>query len=201
MTELNLLYGGDNLLSDNSVIDKKESSYSKISSQQLHQLALSNDNGVGDSMSSQQHGSGSNGNHGQQQALPPPQSQSMQIAQQQMAQQLANQQAQQIAQQQMQQQMMMPTQQMAQQQQQQSDQYRRKPEYNFIDRMNLKKTEVIKLALFSLVIVLGISIDRMLTYYLSRYISDNVLTDFQELLLRLSYPITIFLLLWIFKAI
>jgi len=199
MTELNLLYGGDNLLSDNSVIDKKESSYSKISSQQLHQLALSNDNGVGDSMSSQQHGGG-NGSNGQQQALPPPQSQSMQIAQQQMAQQLANQQAQQIAQQQMQQQMMMPTQQMAQQQQQ-SDQYRRKPEYNFIDRMNLKKTEVIKLALFSLVIVLGISIDRMLTYYLSRYISDNVLTDFQELLLRLSYPITIFLLLWIFKAI
>lgn len=196
MTELNLLYGGDNLLSDNSVIDKKESSYSKISSQQLHQLALSNDNGVGDSMSSQQQGNG--GNHGQQQSLPPPQSQSMQIAQQQMAQQLANQQAQQMAQQQMQQQMMMPTQQMAQQQ---SEQYRRKPEYNFIDRMNLKKTEVIKLALFSLVIVLGISIDRMLTYYLSRYISDNVLTDFQELLLRLSYPITIFLLLWIFKAI
>ena len=197
MTELNLLYGGDNLLSDNSVIDKKESSYSKISSQQLHQLALSNDNGVGDSMSSQQQGGS---NHGQQQqALPPPQSQSMQIAQQQMAQQLANQQAQQMAQQQMQQQMMMPTQQ--QMAQQQSDQYRRKPEYNFIDRMNLKKTEVIKLALFSLVIVLGISIDRMLTYYLSRYISDNVLTDFQELLLRLSYPITIFLLLWIFKAI
>jgi hypothetical protein len=195
MTELNLLYGGDNLLSDNSVIDKKESSYSKISSQQLHQLALSNDNGVGDSMSSQQQGGG---NHGQQQALPPPQSQSMQIAQQQMAQQLANQQAQQMAQQQQQQQMMMPTQHMAQQQ---SDQYRRKPEYNFIDRMNLKKTEVIKLALFSLVIVLGISIDRMLTYYLSRYINDNVLTDFQELLLRLSYPITIFLLLWIFKAI
>jgi hypothetical protein len=194
MTELNLLYGGDNLLSDNSVIDKKDSSYSKISSQQLHQLALSNDNGVGDSMSSQQQGSG---NGGQQQALPPPQSQSMQIAQQQMAQQLANQQAQQMAQQQMQQQMMMPT----QQHQQQSEQYRRKPEYNFIDRMNLKKTEVIKLALFSLVIVLGISIDRMLTYYLSRYINDNVLTDFQELLLRLSYPITIFLLLWIFKAI
>jgi|694.fasta_scaffold13349_7 hypothetical protein len=190
MTELNLLYGGDNLLSDNSVIERKDNAnsnansgsnaYSKISSQQLHQMALSNDNGVGDS---------------QQHSPPPPQSQSMQIAQQQMAQQMANQQAQQMAQQQIQQQMM-PS-----QQQQQNEQYRRKPEYNFIDRMNLKKTEVIKLALFSLVIVLGISIDRMLTYYLSRYINDNVLTDFQELLLRLSYPITIFLLLWIFKAI
>ena len=74
-------------------------------------------------------------------------------------------------------------------------------EYNFFDRMNLKRTEVIKLSLFSLVIVLGISIDRMITYYLSKYIGDNILTDFQELLLRLSYPIAIFLLLWIFKAI
>jgi hypothetical protein len=178
MTELNLLYGGDNLLSDNSVIDKKESSYSKISSQQLHQMALNND--MGDQSHSQN-----------QHVPPPPQSQSMQVAQQQIAQQMANQQAQQIAQQQLQQQIMS----------QQPQQQPRKLEYNFIDRMNLKKSEVIKLALFSLVIVLGISVDRMLTYYLSKYISDNVLTDFQELLLRLSYPITIFLLLWIFKAI
>ena len=190
MTELNLLYGGDNLLSDErkdtsasaaSSASSASASYSKISSQQLPQMALGNDNGVGDSMSQQQHSQHS------QHSPPPPQSQSMQIAQQQMAQQMANQQAQQ---------QMMMSQPHSQQQQQP-----RKPEYNFIDRMNLKKTEVIKLALFSLVIVLGISIDRMLTYYLSRYISDNVLTDFQELLLRLSYPITIFLLLWIFKAI
>ena len=187
MTELNLLYGNDNLLSD----ERKESSYSKISSQQLHQMALSNDGGSG---------SGGIGNEQQasQHSPPPPQSQSMQVAQQQMAQQMANQQAQQIANQQIQQQMMLPTQ---QQQHSQHQHQQRKGEYNFIDRMNLKKTEVIKLALFSLVIVLGISIDRMLTHYLSRYINDNVLTDFQELLLRLSYPITIFLLLWIFKAI
>ena len=188
MTELNLLYGNDNLLSD----ERKEGSYSKISSQQLHQMALSNDGGSS--------GIGGIGNEQQasQHSPPPPQSQSMQVAQQQMAQQMANQQAQQIANQQIQQQMMLPTQ---QQQHSQHQHQQRKGEYNFIDRMNLKKTEVIKLALFSLVIVLGISIDRMLTHYLSRYINDNVLTDFQELLLRLSYPITIFLLLWIFKAI
>jgi flagellar biosynthesis GTPase FlhF len=187
MTELNLLYGGDNLLSDNSVIDKKESSYSKISGQQLHQMALNND--MGDQSHSQ------HAQQPQQHAPQPPQSQSMQVAQQQIAQQMANQQAQQMANQQLQQQMMLTSQQQSQPQQP------RKPEYNFIDRMNLKKSEVIKLALFSLVIVLGISVDRMLTYYLSKYISDNVLTDFQELLLRLSYPISIFLLLWIFKAI
>ena len=78
---------------------------------------------------------------------------------------------------------------------------RRRVEYTFMDKMNMKKTEIIKLALFSLVIVLGISIDRMITHYISKYIGDNVLTDFQELLLRISYPIAIFLLLWIFKAI
>ena len=187
MTELNLLYGNDNLLSD----ERKEGSYSKISSQQLHQMALSNDGGSGGIGNEQPQ-------HSQQHSPPPPQSQSMQVAQQQMAQQMANQQAQQMANQQLQQQMMLPTQ---QQQHSQHQHQQRKGEYNFIDRMNLKKTEVIKLALFSLVIVLGISIDRMLTHYLSRYINDNVLTDFQELLLRLSYPITIFLLLWIFKAI
>jgi len=171
MTELNLLYGGDNLLNDNKAPDnRKEGAYSsKTSSQQLHQLALNNEN------------NGMEDTH----MIPPPQSQSMQIAQQQ---------NQQIVQQNMQQQMMQPS--------NNSEQtYKRKVEYNFLDKMNLKKSEVIKLALFSLVIVLGISIDRMLTYYVSKYINDNVLTDFQELLLRLSYPITIFLLLWIFKAI
>lgn len=185
MTELNLLYGGDNLLSDNSVIERKDNTYSsKISSQQLHKMALNNDVGSG----------------GEDKMMPPPQSQSMNVAQQQMAAQMAAQQSQHMAQQQMAQQIMQP--QMTPQQQLNYEMaQRKKNEYNFLDRMGTKKTEVIKLALFSLVIVLGISIDRMLTHYLSRYLNDNSLTDFQELLLRLSYPITIFLLLWIFKAI
>ena len=192
MTELNLLYGGDNLLSDHGVIERKDNTYSsKISSQQLHQMALNNDVGGGS-------GGGGHGGGHEDKMMPPPQSQSMNVAQQQMAAQLAQQQSQQMAQQQMAQQMMTPQQ---QQQQNYEMAQRKKNEYNFLDRMGLKKTEVIKLALFSLVIVLGISIDRMLTHYLSRYLNDNSLTDFQELLLRLSYPITIFLLLWIFKAI
>jgi len=117
------------------------------------------------------------------------------------------QQLQQMQQQQMQQQMQQQVQQAQTVQQkpvqkpESEGQSRRKMEYNFMDRMNMKKSEVIKLALFSLVIVLGISIDRMITFYISKYIGDNVLTDFQELLLRISYPIGIFLLLWIFKAI
>ena len=124
-------------------------------------------------------------------------------------QQMQQQQLQQMQQQQMQQQMQQQVHQVQQvqpAQQQKSAQKedgnsRRRVEYTFMDRMNMKRTEVIKLALFSLVIVLGISIDRMITHYISKYIGDNVLTDFQELLLRISYPIAIFLLLWIFKAI
>jgi uncharacterized membrane protein len=77
---------------------------------------------------------------------------------------------------------------------------RRTQEYSFWDRMNIKKSEVIKLALFSLVIVLGISIDRIGTHYILKYVSENVLTDMQEFLLRLCYPIIVFLLLWVLKS-
>lgn len=75
------------------------------------------------------------------------------------------------------------------------------PSYSFWDRMTLKRTDVIKLAIFSLVIVLAIALDRMGTHYLTKYLSDNVLTDFQEFMLRLSYPVIIFILLWIVKSL
>lgn len=79
--------------------------------------------------------------------------------------------------------------------------YRKRPyEYTFWDRMSLKRPEVVKLTIFSLVIVFAIAIDRMGTHYISKYISENVLSDMQEFLLRLSYPIIIFLILWIAKS-
>lgn len=78
---------------------------------------------------------------------------------------------------------------------------RRTPSYSFWDRMTIKRSEVVKLAVFSLVIVLAISLDRMGTHYLSKYLSDNVFTDFQEFMLRLSYPVMIFLVLWIIKSL
>jgi anaerobic C4-dicarboxylate transporter len=72
--------------------------------------------------------------------------------------------------------------------------------YSFFDRMSLKKDEVIKLAIFSLVIVLGIAFDRIGTHYISKYIEENILTDLQEFILRLCYPVIIFLTLWIVKS-
>jgi hypothetical protein len=181
MTELNLLYGSeDNLMSDS--IDRNENVYSsKVSGQQLHKMASQNDSGYEDKITKQQ-----NMLQQHQQQPQQPQVQQPQVQQQQLHQLPSSQQFQQ-------------TQQSTNQQGDQN--VRRRVEYNFIDRMNLKKTEVVKLALFSLVIVLGISVDRMITHYLSKYLGDNVLTEFQEFLLRFSYPIGIFLLLWIFKAI
>lgn len=71
----------------------------------------------------------------------------------------------------------------------------------FWDKMSMKRPEVIKLAVFSLVIVLGISLDRIGTHYITKYISENIFTNFQEFMLRLSYPVVVFLVLWILKAL
>ena len=174
MTDLNLLYGPeDNLMGDQMGAKDGGMYSSQLSGQQLHKMASQNTVDQEEKQQQQQ--------------------------QQQQLQQMQQQQMQQQMQQQVQQ--TQTVQQKPVQKAESEGQSRRKIEYNFMDRMNMKKGEVIKLALFSLVIVLGISIDRMITFYISKYIGDNVLTDFQELLLRISYPIGIFLLLWIFKAI
>lgn len=190
MTDLNLLYGSDdNLMGDQMGANEGGGMYSsQLSGQQLHKMASQ------PSMEQEEK---------KQQQMQQQQLQQMQ--QQHMQQQMQQQQVHQVQQVQQAQQVQQVQQvQQAQQQryaQKEDGNSRRRVEYTFMDRMNMKRTEVIKLALFSLVIVLGISIDRMITHYISKYIGDNVLTDFQELLLRISYPIAIFLLLWIFKAI
>lgn len=73
--------------------------------------------------------------------------------------------------------------------------------YSFWDRMIAKRKEVIKLAMFSFVIVLGIALDRIFNYYIAKYISDNVFSDMQELMLRFAYPVFVFLFLWIVKSL
>jgi len=74
-------------------------------------------------------------------------------------------------------------------------------EYSFWDKMTMKRPEVIKLAIFSLVILLAIALDKIGSFYISKYLNENILTDTNEFLLRLSYPVVIFLLLWIIKAL
>jgi len=73
--------------------------------------------------------------------------------------------------------------------------------YSFWDRLIIKRPEVIKLAVFALVFLLALSIEKLISHYLVKYITDNVFTEFQEFMLRLSYPVTIFLFIWIIKSL
>jgi len=96
---------------------------------------------------------------------------------------------------------------LSQQQQQQPNrkqpqpQYQRNPEYSFWDRMTLSLPDVFKLVLLAFVIVLGISIERIGTHYITQYLSDNILSSIQEFIVRISYPIMIFIFLWIIKSL
>jgi|688.fasta_scaffold977525_1 hypothetical protein len=77
----------------------------------------------------------------------------------------------------------------------------RTPEYSFWDRMTMSRPDVFKLVLLSFVIVLGISIEKFASHYITSYLTDNILSPIQEVLVRLSYPILIFLFIWIIKSL
>lgn len=77
----------------------------------------------------------------------------------------------------------------------------RNPEYSFWDRMVLSKNDVIKLVVLSLIIVLGISIEKLLFYYVNQYLTENLLSPIQDFLVRLSIPVSVILFLWIIKSL
>lgn len=72
---------------------------------------------------------------------------------------------------------------------------------SFFDKIAAKRFEILKVFSFALIIVLAISIDRVSTYYLSHYVANSVLTGTQELLLRISYPITVLIVIWLLKLL
>ena len=67
--------------------------------------------------------------------------------------------------------------------------------------MALSRPDVFKLVLLSFVIVLGISIERIGYHYITQYLTDNILSPIQEFIIRVSYPIMIFIFLWIIKSL
>jgi uncharacterized membrane protein len=75
------------------------------------------------------------------------------------------------------------------------------PANTFWDRIGAKKMEVAKVIVFSLVILLAIALDRLITHYLTNFLGNSFLTETQEFLIRLAYPITIIIVIWIIKAI
>ena len=58
-----------------------------------------------------------------------------------------------------------------------------------------------KVMMFAFIILFAISMDKLFTHYISQYISQSILTDTQELLIRAAYPVAILLVIWIVKAI
>jgi hypothetical protein len=77
----------------------------------------------------------------------------------------------------------------------------RAPEYSFWDRMMLSRNDVFKLMLLAFVVVLGISIEKLGSHYMNTYLTDNILSPLQEFIIRLSYPLLIFIFLWIIKSL
>jgi hypothetical protein len=74
-------------------------------------------------------------------------------------------------------------------------------QYSFWDRMVMSRREVMKLFILSIVIILGISLEKIGCHYINQYLSSNDLTTIQELLVRFSFPIIIFIFLWIIKSL
>jgi len=77
----------------------------------------------------------------------------------------------------------------------------RNESYSFWDRMIMSRSDVIKLTAFSLVILLAIALDKIINNYLTKYLSENIFTNVQEFIIRLVYPIAVFLFLWIIKSL
>jgi hypothetical protein len=71
---------------------------------------------------------------------------------------------------------------------------------NFWDKLVAKKWDVVKLIVLSLVVLLGISIDRVACHYINDFIGKAFLSETHEFLVRLSYPLVVILVLWVIKA-
>lgn len=75
------------------------------------------------------------------------------------------------------------------------------PQESFWDKIAQKRLDVLKLFILAMVVLLGISMDRIATHYLNNYVGKAFLTETQEFLVRLSYPIIVILIIWIIKAL
>lgn len=70
----------------------------------------------------------------------------------------------------------------------------------YIDKLISKKKDIIKLVIFSFVILLALSFHDLLTYYLKKYLEESILSSGQEFALRLLYPALVLLTLWNIRA-
>ena len=85
-------------------------------------------------------------------------------------------------------------------QQQQPKVVYKEPQVSFWDKLGQTKGDVYKLFLFALVILIAIAFDRLIFTYLKQYLEENVVTGFNEFVVRLSYPIGVIVAIWLLKS-
>lgn len=69
------------------------------------------------------------------------------------------------------------------------------------EKMGDSKSDVFKLFMFALVILMAISIDRFIFHYIRNYIDENIMNTTNEFLFRLSYPVAILVIVWLLKSL
>lgn len=72
---------------------------------------------------------------------------------------------------------------------------------SMVDRYVRSKRDVAKLFVMALLVLLALSMNDIVKYYLGKYIMNNDLTNNNELYLRLSVPLSVLLLIWTMKAL
>jgi len=71
---------------------------------------------------------------------------------------------------------------------------------SFLDRLSRKRFEVLKVIVLAMIVLLAISMDRVLFHYMNNYLTNNILTNMQEIVVRISYPLCIILVIWVIKS-
>jgi len=72
---------------------------------------------------------------------------------------------------------------------------------SIIDKFIKRKKDMVKVLCLALIVLLALSINDIIKVYLSKYILGNELTQNKEFYTRIGVPLTVFLLLWAFKAL
>lgn len=77
--------------------------------------------------------------------------------------------------------------------------YIKEENQSYIDKLLNKKKDLIKILLYTFIIVLALSIHYLIDYYLNQYISNNNFSMERLLFVKLLYPIVIIFIIWNLK--
>jgi hypothetical protein len=70
----------------------------------------------------------------------------------------------------------------------------------YFDKLLAKKKDVTKLIVFSLVVILALSLHDVVSFYIKQYLDEAALTSLKEFCVRILYPILILFVLWNIRA-